>query len=127
MADVTKEQVVDFLSSMSVMDMAALKTELEAKWGVTAAVAAVAGPAAGGGGAAAPAAEQTEFTVTLVEAGGNKIGVIKAVREVTNLGLKEAKDLVDGAPKVVKEGVNKADAETIKKKLTEAGAKVDVK
>jgi large subunit ribosomal protein L7/L12 len=127
MADVTKEQVVDFLSNMSVMDMAALKTELEGKWGVTAAVAAVAGPAAGGGGAAAPAAEQTEFTVTLTEAGANKIGVIKAVREVTNLGLKEAKDLVDGAPKVVKEGVNKADAETIKKKLTEAGAKVDVK
>jgi large subunit ribosomal protein L7/L12 len=128
MADVTKEQVVDFLSSMSVMDMAALKTELEAKWGVTAAVAAAAGPAAGAGaGAAAPAAEQTEFTVTLTDAGANKIGVIKAVREVTNLGLKEAKDLVDGAPKVVKEGVSKADAETIKKKLTEAGAKVDVK
>ena len=127
MADVTKEQVVDFLSNMSVMDMATLKTELEAKWGVTAAVAAVAGPAAAGGGAAAPAAEQTEFTVTLTDAGANKIGVIKAVREVTNLGLKEAKDLVDGAPKVVKEGVNKADAETIKKKLTEAGAKVDVK
>jgi len=127
MADVTKEQVVDFLSSMSVMDMAALKTELEAKWGVTAAVAAAAGPAAGAGAAAAPAAEQTEFTVTLTDAGANKIGVIKAVREVTNLGLKEAKDLVDGAPKVVKEGVNKADAETIKKKLTEAGAKVDVK
>jgi len=128
MADVTKEQVVDFLSNMSVMDMAALKTELEAKWGVTAAVAAAAGPAAGAGaGAAAPAAEQTEFTVTLTDAGANKIGVIKAVREVTNLGLKEAKDLVDGAPKVVKEGVNKADAETIKKKLTEAGAKVDVK
>jgi large subunit ribosomal protein L7/L12 len=127
MADVTKEQVVDFLSNMSVMDMATLKTELEAKWGVTAAVAAAAGPAAGAGAAAAPAAEQTEFTVTLVEAGGNKIGVIKAVREVTNLGLKEAKDLVDGAPKTVKEGVNKADAESIKKKLTEAGAKVDVK
>ena len=126
MADVTKEQVVDFLSSMSVMDMAALKTELEAKWGVTAAVAAAAGPAAAAS-AAAPAAEQTEFTVTLTDAGANKIGVIKAVREVTNLGLKEAKDLVDGAPKVVKEGVNKADAETIKKKLTEAGAKVDVK
>jgi large subunit ribosomal protein L7/L12 len=126
MADVTKEQVVDFLSNMSVMDMAALKTELEAKWGVTAAVAAAAGPAAAAS-AAAPAAEQTEFTVTLVEAGGNKIGVIKAVREVTNLGLKEAKDLVDGAPKTVKEGVNKADAESIKKKLTEAGAKVDVK
>jgi large subunit ribosomal protein L7/L12 len=127
MADVTKEQVVDFLSNMSVMDMAALKTELEAKWGVTAAVAAAAAPAAGGGGAAAPAAEQTEFTIVLTEAGTNKIGVIKAVREVTNLGLKEAKDLVDGAPKTVKEGVNKADAESIKKKLTEAGAKVDVK
>ena len=129
MADVTKEQVVDFLSKMSVMDMAALKTELEEKWGVKAAVAAAAGPAvaAGGGGAAAPAAEQTEFTVILADAGANKIGVIKAVREVTNLGLKEAKDLVDGAPKTVKEGVSKADAETIKKKLVEAGAKVDVK
>ena len=128
MADVTKEQVVDFLSKMSVMDMAALKTELEEKWGVKAAVAAAAGPAAAaGGGAAAPAAEQTEFTVTLTDAGANKIGVIKAVREVTNLGLKEAKDLVDGAPKTVKEGVNKADADSIKKKLTEAGAKVDVK
>ena len=127
MADVTKEQVVDFLSNMSVMDMATLKTELEDKWGVKAAVAAAAGPAVAAAGAAAPAAEQTEFTVTLTEAGANKIGVIKAVREVTNLGLKEAKDLVDGAPKVVKEGVNKADAETIKKKLTEAGAKVDVK
>jgi len=129
MADVTKEQVVDFLSKMSVMDMAALKTELEDKWGVKAAVAAVAaaGAPAAGGGAAAPAAEQTEFTVILADAGANKIGVIKAVREVTNLGLKEAKDLVDGAPKTVKEGVSKADAETIKKKLTEAGAKVDVK
>ena len=128
MADVTKEQVVDFLSKMSVIDMAALKTELEEKWGVKAAVAAAAGPATGGGGGAvAPVAEQTEFTVTLTDAGANKIGVIKAVREVTNLGLKEAKDLVDGAPKTVKEGVNKADAETIKKKLTEAGAKVDVK
>ena len=126
MADVTKEQVVDFLSKMSVIDMAALKTELEDKWGVKAAVAAAAGPAAAGP-AAAPQAEQTEFTVTLTDAGANKIGVIKAVREVTNLGLKEAKDPVDGAPKVVKEGVSKADAETIKKKLTEAGAKVDVK
>ena len=112
MADVTKEQVVDFLSKMSVMDMAALKTELEEKWGVKAAVAAAAGPAvvAGGGGGAQPAAEQTEFTVILADAGANKIGVIKAVREVTNLGLKEAKDLVDGAPKTVKEGVSKADA-----------------
>jgi len=127
MADVTKEQVVSFLSGMSVLDLAALTKELEDKWGVKAAPVAVAAAPAGGGGAAAPAAEQTEFTVTLMEAGANKIGVIKAVREVTNLGLKEAKDLVDGAPKVVKEGVNKADAESIKKKLTEAGAKVDVK
>ena len=129
MADVTKEQVVDFLSKMSVLDLAALTKELEDKWGVKAAPVAVAAApgAAAGGGAAAPAAEQTEFTVILADAGANKIGVIKAVREVTNLGLKEAKDLVDGAPKTVKEGVSKADAETIKKKLTEAGAKVDVK
>ena len=129
MADVTKEQVVDFLSQMSVLDLAALTKELEDKWGVKAAPVAVAAApgAAAAGGAAAPAAEQTEFTVVLADAGANKIGVIKAVREVTNLGLKEAKDLVDGAPKTVKEGVSKADAETIKKKLTEAGAKVDVK
>ena len=130
MADVTKEQVVDFLSKMSVMDMAALKTELEEKWGVKAAVAVAGGggaaPAAGGG-AAAPAAEQTEFTVILADAGANKIGVIKAVREVTNLGLKEAKDLVDGAPKTVKEKVTKAEAEDIKKKLEEQGAAVQVK
>jgi len=130
MADVTKEQVVDFLSQMSVLDLAALTKELEDKWGVKAApvaVAAAPGAAAAGGGAAAAAAEQTEFTIVLADAGANKIGVIKAVREVTNLGLKEAKDLVDGAPKTVKEGVSKADAENIKKKLTEAGAKVDIK
>jgi large subunit ribosomal protein L7/L12 len=127
MADVTKEQVVDFLSKMSVLDLAGLTKELEDKWGVKAAPIAVAGAAAPAAAAAAPAAEQTEFTVVLTDAGANKIGVIKAVREVTNLGLKEAKDLVDGAPKTVKEGVSKADAETIKKKLTEAGAKVDVK
>jgi len=127
MADVTKEQVVDFLSQMSVLDLAALTKELEDKWGVKAAPVAVAAAPAAGGGAAAPAAEQTEFTIVLTDAGANKIGVIKAVREVTNLGLKEAKDLVDGAPKTVKEGVNKADAENIKKKLTEAGAKVEVK
>ena len=128
MADVTKEQVVDFLSKMSVLDLAGLTKELEEKWGVKAApVAMAAAPGAGAGAAAAPAAEQTEFTVTLMDAGANKIGVIKAVREVTNLGLKEAKDMVDGAPKVVKDGVSKADAETIKKKLVEAGAKVDVK
>jgi large subunit ribosomal protein L7/L12 len=127
MADVTKEQVVSFLSQMSVLDLAALTKELEDKWGVKAAPVAVAAAPAAGGGAAAAAVEQTEFTVTLLEAGANKIGVIKAVREVTNLGLKEAKDLVDGAPKTVKEGVSKADAESIKKKLVEAGAKVDVK
>jgi large subunit ribosomal protein L7/L12 len=128
MADVTKEQVVDFLSKMTVLDLAGLTKELEDKWGVKAAAVAVAAAApAAGAGAAAPAAEQTEFTVVLTEAGANKIGVIKAVREVTNLGLKEAKDLVDGAPKTVKEGINKADAETIKKKLVEAGAKVEVK
>jgi large subunit ribosomal protein L7/L12 len=129
MADVTKEQVVDFLSKMSVMDLAALTKELEDKWGVKAAPVAVAAagaaPAAGGGAAAA--AEQTEFSVILADGGSNKIGVIKVVRELTNLGLKEAKDLVDGAPKTVKEGLSKADAESYKKKLTEAGAKVDIK
>src|SRR3954469_943096 len=112
MADVTKEQVVDFLSKMTVLDLAALTKELEDKWGVKAAPVAVAAAPAAGGGAAAPAAEQTEFTIILTDAGANKIGVIKAVREVTNLGLKEAKDLVDGAPKTVKEGVSKADAES---------------
>jgi large subunit ribosomal protein L7/L12 len=127
MADVTKEQVVDFLSQMSVMDLASLTKELEDKWGVKAAPVAVAAAPGAGAGAAAPAAEQTEFTVILTDAGANKIGVIKAVREVTNLGLKEAKDMVDGAPKTVKDGVNKADAEAIKKKLVDAGAKVDVK
>jgi len=128
MADVSKEQVVDFLSKLSVMDIAALTKELEDKWGVKAApvaVAAAAAPAAGGGAAAA--AEQTEFTVVLKEAGAKKIEVIKAVRELTQLGLKEAKDLVDGAPKSVKEGVSKADAETFKKKLEDAGAKVEIK
>jgi large subunit ribosomal protein L7/L12 len=129
MADVTKDQVVDFLSKMSVLDIAALTKELEDKWGVKAAPVAIAGGAPAGGGAApaAAAAEQTEFTVILKDAGTNKIGVIKAVREVTNLGLKEAKDLVDGAPKTVKEGVPKADADAMKKKLEEAGAKVEVK
>lgn len=128
MADVTKEQVVDFLSKLSVIDLAGLTKELEDKWGVKAAPVAVAGAAApAAAAAAAPAAEQTEFNVILKDAGTNKIGVIKAVREVTNLGLKEAKDMVDGAPKSVKEGVSKADAETIKKKLEEAGAKVEIK
>jgi large subunit ribosomal protein L7/L12 len=124
--DVTKDQVVDFLSKMSVLDLAGLTRELEEKWGVKAAPVAVAASAPAAA-AAAPAAEQTEFTVILKEAGANKIGVIKAVREVTNLGLKEAKDLVDGAPKPVKEGISKADADAMKKKLEEAGGKVEVK
>jgi len=129
MSDLSKEQVVDFLSKMSVMDLAALTKELEDKWGVKAAPVAVAaaGAPAAGGAAAAPAAEQTEFTVVLKEAGAKKIEVIKVVRELTQLGLKEAKDLVDGAPKNVKEGVAKADADTMKKKLEEAGAKVEIK
>ena len=130
MADVSKEQVVDFLSKMSVMDLTALTKELEDKWGVKAApvaVAAAGGSAAGAAGAAAPAVEQTEFTVILKEVGAKKIEVIKVVRELTQLGLKEAKDLVDGAPKTVKEGVSKADAETMKKKLEEAGAKIEIK
>jgi large subunit ribosomal protein L7/L12 len=129
MADVTKEQVVDFLSKLSVMDIAALTKELEDKWGVKAAPVAVAavGAAPGAAGGAAAAAEQTEFTVVLKEAGAKKIEVIKVVRELTQLGLKEAKDLVDGAPKNVKEGVSKADAEGFKKKLEDAGAKVEIK
>ena len=128
MPDVTKEQVVDFLSKMTVLDLAGLTKELEDKWGVkAAAIAVAAGPAAAAGGATAPAVEQTEFTVTLLEAGANKIGVIKAVREVTNLGLKEAKDLVDGAPKEIKAGVSKDDAEGIKKKIAEAGGAVEIK
>ena len=128
MADVSKEQVVDFLSKMSVMDLAALTKELEDKWGVKAAPVAVAAAGApAGAAAAAPAAEQTEFTVTLKEVGPKKIEVIKVVRELTQLGLKEAKDLVDGAPKVVKEGVSKEEAATIKKKFEEVGAQVEIK
>lgn len=119
-------QIVDQLSALSVLEAAELSKLLEEKWGVSAA-AAVAAPAAAAG-AAAPAAEaQTEFNVILKDAGANKINVIKAVRELTNLGLKEAKDLVDGAPQTVKEGVAKADAENMKKKLEEAGAKVELK
>ena len=128
MADVTKEQVVDFLSKMSVLDLAGLTKELEDKWGVKAAPVAMAAAApAAGGGAAAPAAEQTEFNVILTDAGANKIGVIKAVREVTNLGLKEAKDLVEGAPQNVVEGVSKDAANDAKAKLEAEGATVEVK
>jgi large subunit ribosomal protein L7/L12 len=112
---------------MTVMDLNDLVKAFEEKFGVSAAAMAVAGPAGGGAGGAAAAEEQTEFTVVLTDVGANKVGVIKAVREITGLGLKEAKDLVDGAPKPVKEGVAKADAEAAKKKLEEAGAKADLK
>ena len=125
MADLTQDQLVDHLSKMSVMDVAALIKTLEDKWGVKAAPAAVA-VAAGPAVAAAPVEEQTEFNVELKEAGASKINVIKVVREITGLGLKEAKDLVEGAPKVLKEGVSKADADDMKKKLEEAGAKVEL-
>ncbi len=129
MADITREQVVDFLSNMPVIQLSDLIKTLEDKWGVKAAPAAVAvaagaGPAAA---AAAPVEEQTEFNVELKEAGANKIAVIKVVREITGLGLKEAKDLVEGAPKTVKEGVSKADAHEMKKKLEDAGAKAELK
>ncbi len=125
MSNITKDQVIEWLSAQPVIELAALVKDLEAKWGVSAA-AAVAVAAAPG--AAAPAAEaQTEFTVVLKEAGANKIGVIKEVRAITGLGLKEAKDLVEGAPKPVKENAPKAEAEEIKKKLEAAGAKVELK
>ena len=125
MADLAK--IVDELSKLTVLEAAELSKLLEEKWGVSAA-APVAVAAAGAGGAAAPAAEVKDtFDVVLTEAGANKINVIKEVRAVTNLGLKEAKDLVEGAPKPVKEGVNKDEAEQIKKKLEDAGAKVQVK
>jgi large subunit ribosomal protein L7/L12 len=128
MADVNMDTIIDQLSNLTVMQIADLTKKLEDKWGVKAAPVAVAGPAAAAGGAAAaPAAEQTEFTVTLSNAGGNKIQVIKAIREITNLGLKEAKDLVDGAPKEIKAGVSKDDAEGIKKKVAEAGGTVEIK
>ena len=111
--------------SMTVLELNELVKAIEEKFGVSA--AAMAAPAAGGGGAAAVAEEQTEFNVMLLEVGANKVSVIKAVREITGLGLKEAKDVVDGAPKAVKEGISKADAEAAKKKLEEAGAKVELK
>jgi len=126
MSNITKEQVIEWLSSQSVLDLAALVKDLEGKWGVSAAAAVAAAPAAAAA-AAAPAEAQTEFTVVLKEAGANKIGVIKEVRAITGLGLKEAKDLVEGAPKPVKENAPKAEAEDIKKKLEAAGAKVELK
>jgi large subunit ribosomal protein L7/L12 len=126
---VAKAEILDAISNMSVLELSQLIKDLEDKFGVSAAATAVAvaAPAGGGGGAAAAAEEKTEFTVTLTAFGENKVNVIKAVRELTGLGLKEAKDLVDGAPKPVKEGVNKADAEAIVKKLIDAGAKAEYK
>ena len=129
MSDLTKDQVVDWLSGQSVIEIAELVKELEDKWGVSAAApaaVAVAAPA-GGGDAGAAAEEKTEFDVVLTEFGGNKIAVIKKVRAITGLGLKEAKDLVEGAPKPVKEGVSKDEAEEVAKKLETAGAKAEVK
>jgi len=126
MSNITKDQVIEWLSAQPILELAALVKDLEGKWGVSAAAAAAAGPAAGAAPAAA-AEEKTEFTVVLLEAGANKIGAIKEVRAITGLGLKEAKDLVEGAPKPVKEGVNKAEAEEIKKKLEAAGARVELK
>src|SRR5262245_56522622 len=125
----SNQEILDAIAAKSVLEISELIKLMEEKFGVSAAAAAVAVAApGGGGGAAAPAAEEkTEFTVVLAETGANKVNVIKAVRELTGLGLKEAKDLVDGAPKAVKEGVNKADADAAKKKLEEAGAKVEVK
>ena len=129
MAEVTQQQVVDFIKGISVLELSQLVKTLESELGVSAAAAmpvfAGGGPAAGG--VAAPAEEKTEFTVTLTEIGTNKINVIKVVREITSLGLKEAKDLVEGAPKPVKEGVTKDEAAAIKKKFEEVGAKVEVK
>ncbi|MEI6588994.1 MAG: 50S ribosomal protein L7/L12 [Verrucomicrobiota bacterium] len=128
MSNITKDQVIEWLSSQSVLEISGLVKDLETKWGVSAAapvaVAAAAAPAAAG---AAAAEEKTEFTVVLVSGGENKIGAIKEVRAITGLGLKEAKDLVEGAPKPVKEGASKADAEEIKKKLEAIGAKVELK
>jgi large subunit ribosomal protein L7/L12 len=127
---VSKDEILDAISNMTVMQVVELISDMEKKFGVTAAapVAMVAGGAAAGGAAAAPAEEKTEFTVVLKEyPADKKVGVIKVVRELTGLGLKEAKDLVEGVPGTVKEGVNKADSDTMKKKLEEAGAKVEIK
>jgi large subunit ribosomal protein L7/L12 len=122
---VAKAEILDTIANMTVLELSSLIKEMEEKFGVSAAAAAVAVAAPAAAGAAA--VEQTEFTVNLLAAGENKVNVIKAVREVTSLGLKEAKDLVDGAPKAVKEGVSKADAEAVLKKLTDAGAKAEIK
>ncbi len=123
----SKEDILEAVGAMSVMELNDLVKAFEEKFGVSAAAMAVAGPAGGAAAGAAAAEEQTEFTVVLSEFGSNKVAVIKAVREITGLGLKEAKDMVDSAPKPVKEGVSKADAEEAKKKLEDAGAKVEIK
>jgi large subunit ribosomal protein L7/L12 len=125
MSNITKDQVIEWLSAQPILELAALVKDLEAKWGVSAAAAVAAGPAAAAPAAAAE--EKTEFNVVLTEAGANKIGVIKEVRAITGLGLKEAKDLVEGAPNAVKEAASKAEAEEIKKKLEAAGGKVELK
>jgi large subunit ribosomal protein L7/L12 len=127
MSTITKDQVIEWLSSQPVIELAGLVKDLEGKWGVSAAAAVAAAPAGGAAGAAPVAEAQTEFTVVLKAAGANKIGVIKEVRAITGLGLKEAKDLVEAAPKNVKENVAKAEAEELKKKLEAAGAQVELK
>ena len=129
MAEVTQQQVVEYIKGISVLELSQLVKTLESELGVSAAAAMPMAMPMGGGaaGAAAPAEEKTDFTVTLTEVGANKINVIKVVREITSLGLKEAKDLVEGAPKPIKEGVTKDEAEAIKKKFEEVGAKVEIK
>ena len=127
MADITKDQVVDFIANMSVLEMSELVKEMEEKFGVSAAAAAVAAPAAGGGESEAAAEEKTEFDVILTSFGEKKINVIKEVRSITGLGLKEAKEAVESAPKAIREGVSKEEAEEIKKKLEEAGASAEIK
>jgi len=127
MADITKDQVIDFIANMSVLDMSELVKDMEEKFGVSAAAAAVATPAVGGGGGEAAAGEKTEFDVFLTSFGEKKINVIKEIRGITGLGLKEAKEAVESAPKAVKEGVSKEEAEGIKKKLEEAGASSEIK
>ena len=127
MANITKDQVIEFISNMSVLEMSDLVKEMEEKFGVSAAAAAVAAPAVAGGDAAAPVEEKTEFDVILTSIGEKKINVIKEVRAITGLGLKEAKEAVESAPKAIKEGVAKEEAEEIKKKLEEAGASVEIK
>ena len=127
MADITKDQVVDFIANMSVLEMSELVKEMEEKFGVSAAAAAVAAPAAGGGENEAAAEEKTEFNVILTSFGEKKINVIKEVRSITGLGLKEAKEAVESAPKAIKEGVSKEEAEEVKKKLEEAGASAEIK